>query len=94
MIPDECRDVFEMLSEYLDCELPVDTCEQLEQHIADCAPCVEFVESLRKSVSVYREYRPEENPPALTAEAKDRLSKAYREMLARKSAHSATLSAR
>ena len=86
MKPEECREVFEMLSEYLDGELPADTCEQIEHHIADCPPCIEFVESLRKSVSIYRSYTPSENPPPLNAEAKQRLAEAYRQMLVRKSA--------
>ena len=63
MSPEECRDVFEMLSEYIDGELPMDTCEQIEKHIADCPPCVQFVASLRKNVSVNRDFRPAENPP-------------------------------
>ena len=84
MSPDECREVFEALSEYIDGELPADTCRQIEMHIADCAPCVEFVDSLRKSVRVFRDFRPAENPPPLDAEAKERLAKAYRDMLARR----------
>lgn len=83
MSPEECRQVFEMLSEYIDGELPAATCEEIEQHIADCPPCIEFVESLRKSVSVYRSYQPSENPPPLSAQAKQKLAAAYREMLAR-----------
>jgi anti-sigma factor RsiW len=81
MSPEECRDVFEMLSEYIDGDLPVDTCEQIEKHIADCPPCVQFVESLRKSISVFRDYRPSENPPPLSPEAKQRLAEAYQSML-------------
>ena len=84
MSPEECRQVFEMLSEYLDGELPVDTCEQIEKHIADCPPCVEFVESLRKSVHTYREYQPLEVPPPLRPEEKARLRDAYRSMLRRR----------
>ena len=43
----ECQQVFERLSEYIDGELPEDLCGVLAEHIEDCAPCVEFVESLR-----------------------------------------------
>jgi anti-sigma factor (TIGR02949 family) len=83
MSPKECRDVFEMLSEYLDGELPEGTCEQIEQHIADCPPCVEFLKSLRKSVNLCRGYKPPEAPPPLSDDAKQRLTEAYRQMLAR-----------
>ncbi len=54
MIPHEplnCREIFALLSEYLDAELPPATCEEISQHIAACPPCVEFVESLKKSIS-------------------------------------------
>jgi anti-sigma factor RsiW len=84
MSPQECLDVFEMLSEYIDGELPVDTCEQIERHIADCPPCVQFVESLRKSVRAFRDYRPGDDPPPLSPEAKAQLAKAYQEMLSRR----------
>ena len=84
MSPQECREVFEMLSEYIDGELPVDTCEQIERHIADCPPCVQFVESLRKSVKAFRDYQPGEHPPPLSPEAKAQLAKAYQEMLSRR----------
>lgn len=46
----ECREMFERLSEYLDGELPVEVCERYARHIEDCAPCVQFVESLRRAV--------------------------------------------
>ena len=84
MSPEECRTVFEMLSEYIDGDLPVDVCEHINQHIAGCAPCVQFVESLRKSVSAFRDFRPQENPAPLTDEAKAELARAYAAMLARR----------
>jgi len=45
-----CREIFERLSEYLDAELPADLCERVEAHMADCAPCEAFLESLRRTV--------------------------------------------
>lgn len=79
---EECRDVFARLSEYLDGELPENACEELEQHIRGCAPCVEFVESLRKSVHLSRQYQPAEPPPALSAESEQVLRDAYHRMRA------------
>jgi anti-sigma factor RsiW len=94
MSQNDCRDVFEMLSEYIDGDLPTDTCEEIEKHIADCAPCVQFVESLRKSVSVYRDYRPAENPLPLSSDARERLAQAYRDMVARRHGNAVRESAR
>jgi anti-sigma factor RsiW len=84
MSPEECRQVFEMLSEYIDDELPPDTCQQIEQHIAGCAPCIEFVESLKKSVKVFRNYKPGEEPPPLDERSKEQLAQAFRAMTAKR----------
>ena len=48
MTENDCHNVFAMLSEYLDRELPEGTCDELDRHIRDCAPCVEFVEAAQK----------------------------------------------
>ncbi|MBL8176465.1 MAG: zf-HC2 domain-containing protein [Bryobacterales bacterium] len=50
----ECKQIFAMLSEYLDRELPADLCDTIDAHIASCPPCVEFVKSLEKTVAYCR----------------------------------------
>ena len=82
MKENECRDVFARLSELLDQELPEATCQELERHIENCPPCVEFVESLKKSVALHRTYRPAADAPQLSPEVKEALREAYERMLA------------
>jgi len=82
MKENECQDVFARLSELLDKELPAGTCEELERHIENCPPCVEFVESLKKSVALHRAYRPDADPSELSPEVKQALREAYQRMLA------------
>ena len=77
----DCQAIFARLSEYLDRELPPATCEELESHIQDCAPCVEFVDSLKKSVVLHRAYRSTDDLPALTPAIKQSLREAYQRML-------------
>ena len=77
----DCQNVFARLSELLDQELPAGTCEELERHIENCAPCVEFVESLKKSVALHRAYRPGGDPPQIALEVKQSLREAYQRML-------------
>ena len=77
----DCKKIFEMLSQYLDRELPAETCAELERHIQDCAPCIEFVEILKKSIRVCRQYESAEQPPELAETVKQSLQKAYRKML-------------
>lgn len=86
MTPEECKAVFEQLSDYIDGELPAGACEEIERHISDCPPCVSFVESLRKSVGAFRNYKPGEQAPPLEEDAKQRLAQAYRDMLSRRAA--------
>ena len=69
-----------MLSEYLDLELPPDACEHIEEHIAGCSPCEEFVESLRKTVELCRKYEGDAIPAPLTEEARTELEKAWRKV--------------
>jgi len=80
--PENCKEVFALLSDYLNVELPPDACEQIERHLADCPPCVEFAESLRKTVALCRSYDPGVMPGPLTAEARTELQRAWQKMLA------------
>lgn len=74
----QCKEVFALLSQYLDVELPQDACEQIEAHVQGCPPCIEFVESLRKTIALCRQYRPNELPAPLAREASEALLAAYR----------------
>ncbi len=78
--PENCKEVFALLSEYLDVELPLEACQEIEQHLTGCAPCVEFVESLRRTVALCRGYRPKVMPAPLTAQAREGLEKAWQKM--------------
>ena len=70
-----------MLSEYLNLELPPEACAEVEAHIAGCPACVEFAESLRKTVELCRRYRPQEMPEPLSDNARTQLMAAYRKAL-------------
>ena len=84
MRPEECQHIFELLSEYLDQELPPAACEEIEAHIAGCKPCVAFVDSLKKTIRLCRGYQVNGQPSPLCQEAKEDLAAAYRSMLARR----------
>ena len=77
---EKCKEVFSLLSEYLDLELPNDACREIDDHIAGCAPCVDFTETLRKTVEMCRRYRPEAMPEPLGTEARRQLLGAYLKM--------------
>ena len=48
--PDECRDLFANLSEYLDGRVEPVTCEQMRGHIEACPSCVAFLRDLRAAI--------------------------------------------
>lgn len=78
----ECKEIFAQLSAYIDAELPNATCEEIQAHIADCPPCVEFVNSLRRTVDLCHGHASLERPAPLTSQARERLLEAYRDMMA------------
>ena len=76
-----CKEVFAMLSEYLDLELPPEECREIEEHLAGCPPCIEFANSLRKTVELCRGYEPRELPGPAGDRAREELLAAYHRML-------------
>ena len=78
---ESCKEVFELLSDYLNVELPPEACREIENHLSGCAPCEEFAESLRKTVALCRGYEPGELPRPISQAARADLRAAYRKML-------------
>lgn len=76
-----CKDLFAALSQYLDKELPPGDCAALEAHIAGCPPCVEFVDSLKKTVNLCHTKETTEAPPPLSEEVRQQLLAAYQQSL-------------
>ncbi len=52
-----CKQIFAMLSEFLDGELPAKNCRQLERHLQGCPPCIAYLESLKTTVEACRKYQ-------------------------------------
>lgn len=78
----QCEEIFARLSEYLDAELPVADCDHIKAHIEGCTPCVEFLESLKRSIALCRDFETRTTPAPLKAEVRENLLAAYRRMLA------------
>ena len=63
-MPDRrCKRIFAMLSDYLNAELPVKSCAELERHLNGCAPCLAYLESLKNTVEACRRYKVRSIPP-------------------------------
>lgn len=52
----ECREMFANLSEYLDHRVDNLTCNEMQKHIEDCAPCVAFIHDLERAVQRCRNF--------------------------------------
>lgn len=72
-----CLDLAERISEFIDGELPSELRVQVEAHLAACATCVRFVESLRRTRDMARLFP----PPGLPAERLRELAREARRRL-------------
>ena len=61
----ECRQIAELLGDYLDGSLPKRTAELLEWHIEGCGPCVAFLNTYRGTIRATRTLRDVDVPPEL-----------------------------
>lgn len=61
----DCRKLLGEMSDYVDGELSSDLCRELEAHLHDCPNCRVMVDSLTKTIRVFREGNEEPLPEAL-----------------------------
>lgn len=70
---EQCRELFEKLSEYLDRELDEATCEEIEAHAGRCVPCKVCMETLKRTVDVCRNLKQEKVPTDFSRHLRDLL---------------------
>ena len=51
---EECRQLLNSLSDYVDGDLQQELCEEIELHMKDCENCQIVVDTLSKTVSLYQ----------------------------------------
>jgi anti-sigma factor RsiW len=59
-----CRDAVALMTAYLDGELAARDRERLEEHLADCPPCTEYLAQLRITVDALGRVDPDDVPEA------------------------------
>jgi anti-sigma factor RsiW len=72
-----CRQVVELVTDYLDGALPTDVRAAVERHLERCAPCVAYIEQMRTTAASLREVPVESIHP----EARAELVAAFRELI-------------
>jgi len=50
----KCNGLASSISEYIDGELPPELCRELERHMEECENCTIVVNTLRKTIELYR----------------------------------------
>jgi anti-sigma factor RsiW len=66
-----CREVVELVTDYLEGALPADVRERVEAHLADCDGCTRYLDQMRQTIRLTgmltEEQVPEEQKTALLA---------------------------
>ena len=61
----ECKDIAELLGDYLDGLLPRHQAEQLAWHLEGCRPCIAFVNTYKGTIDAAKKLKEVEIPPEL-----------------------------
>ena len=79
-----CRELLELLNEYVDGGVDPAVCKEFETHLARCNPCRVVVDNIRKTITLYRNDEPCELPVAFRTRLHAELRKCWREKGSRK----------
>lgn len=60
-----CKEIVEILCDYLEGELPQEEKEELDRHVEDCPPCLAFLNTYRRTSQLCKALRPEDIPVEL-----------------------------
>lgn len=70
-----CRELVELVTEYLEGTLPQDTRQRMEKHLSGCDGCTHYLEQMRQTIQLTGQVR-EDN---LTAQQRDDLLRLFRD---------------
>ena len=76
-----CAEIARLLSDYLDRDLPPDTCAVVQAHLDSCVSCGATSEGLQRTVDLCRQYRNENRPGPLAAAKHEELKEALQRAL-------------
>lgn len=70
-----CKELVELVTEYLEGTLPKDTRQKMENHLSGCDGCTHYLEQMRQTIQLTGQIH-EEN---LTAQQRDDLLRLFRD---------------
>lgn len=59
----KCEQLLALLNDYIDGDIKPGICAELEQHLAACNPCHVVVDTVRKTITLYKAGAPYDLPP-------------------------------
>jgi predicted anti-sigma-YlaC factor YlaD len=71
----QCRDLLDALSDYVDGDLDESVCAGIEEHLKGCNPCRVEVDTVKRTVALFKDNLPYEIPLPV----QDRLHRILRE---------------
>ncbi len=73
-----CDELLALLNDYVDGEVDIKACQELEAHLATCNPCRVVVDNVRKTITLYRNDVPCELPVKFRDQLHDALRKGWK----------------
>ena len=74
-----CREIAELLLDFVEGELPPQMAEHIQQHLEWCPPCVTYLETYRATIRLTRQLPAEPLPEALKERLRAALEASLRE---------------
>jgi anti-sigma factor RsiW len=74
-----CRELTELLIDFVSGELAPEHMEQIREHLAWCPPCVTFVETYQLTIRLTRQLPPVPVPPGLECRLRAALAEMKKE---------------
>ena len=68
-----CRELAELLSDYVHGELAAELAEHISRHLCDCPPCEAYVNTYRITIQLSRKLPPAPMPEQLVEKLRDAL---------------------
>jgi anti-sigma factor RsiW len=75
----KCQDLLAVLNDYVDGAVDAALCEEFERHMAGCQTCQVVVDTVRKTIRVYRDGREMELPTGFRHRLHEALRTRWRE---------------
>lgn len=75
----KCQELLQQLSDYVDGTIDPVVCRDLEKHLAGCEPCEVVMDTLRKTITIYKAGQPVELPMEFRQKLHDCLRRRWKE---------------